>query len=60
VNDYDTDKKGNKVARANSVETAYIFGEGGITTLSSEGYKANQSWQAFETISTGSESTDRK
>lgn len=58
--DYDTDKKGNKVARANSVETAYIFGEGGITTLSSEGYKANQSWQAFETISTGSESTDRK
>ena len=46
--DYDTDKDGNKVARANTVETAYVFGEGGMTTLSSEGYKANQSWQAYE------------
>ncbi|MPM42904.1 hypothetical protein SDC9_89576 [bioreactor metagenome] len=28
--------------------------------LSSEGYKANQSWQAYEDISTGSEPTDKK
>ncbi|SHF01926.1 DUF6443 domain-containing protein [Chryseobacterium takakiae] len=58
--DYDTDKNGNKVARENTVETAYVFGAGGMTTLTSEGYKANQTWQAYEDISTGSESTDKK
>jgi len=31
-----------------------------MTTLTSEGYKPNQSWQAYEDISTGSESTDKK
>ncbi len=31
-----------------------------MTTLSSEGYKANQSWQAYQDISTGSEPTDKK
>ncbi|WP_207758907.1 RHS repeat-associated core domain-containing protein, partial [Flavobacterium aurantiibacter] len=58
--DYDTDKDGNKVARENTVETAYVFGTKGMTTLSSEGYTANKSWQAYEDISTGSESTDKK
>jgi len=58
--DYNTDKNGNKVARENTVETAYVFGAGGMTTLTSEGYKANQTWQAYEDISTGSESTDKK
>jgi hypothetical protein len=58
--DYDTDDKGNKVARANTVETAYTFGEKGMTTLSSEGYEKHQTWQAYGDISTGDKNTDKK
>jgi RHS repeat-associated protein len=57
---YDKDDKGNLVARANTVETAYTFGEKGMTTLSSEGYKEHKTWQAYEDISTGDEATDNK
>jgi len=57
---YDKDKDGNMVARANTVETAYTFGEKGMTTLSSEGYKEHQTWQAYGDISTGDKATDRK
>lgn len=56
--DYDTDKHGNKLARANTVETAYIFGIGGMTTLSSEGYIAHREWQDYEDISTGDKRAD--
>jgi RHS repeat-associated protein len=55
---YDKDDKGNMVARANTVETAYTFGAKGMTTLSSEGYKANTNWQAYEDISTGDKRAD--
>lgn len=58
--DYDTDDKGNKVARANTVETAYTFGEKGMTTLSSEGYTKHETWQAYGDISTGDKNTDKK
>jgi RHS repeat-associated protein len=56
--DYDTDDKGNKVARANTVETAYTFGEKGMTTLSSEGYTEHKTWQSYESLSTGDKRAD--
>lgn len=56
--DYDTDDKGNKVARENTVETAYVFGVEGMTTLSSEGYKVHKNWQAYSKISTGDKRAD--
>ncbi len=55
---YNMDDKGNKVSRANTVETAYIFGGKGMTTLSSEGYKAHKKWQAYDDISTGDQRAD--
>jgi RHS repeat-associated protein len=58
--DYTTDENGNKVARANTVETAYTFGVNGMTTLTSEGYKPQTSWQAYSNISTGNARTDAK
>jgi RHS repeat-associated protein len=57
---YDKDKDGNMVARANTVETAYTFGEKGMTTLSSEGFKEHTNWQAYSDISTGDKATDKK
>ncbi len=57
--DYDTDDKGNKIARANTVETAYTFGEKGMTTLSSEGYEKHQKWESYENLSTGDKQADK-
>jgi hypothetical protein len=56
--DYDTDENGNKDARVNTVETAYVFGEKGMTTLSSEDYKEHRNWQAYSKISTGDKRAD--
>jgi RHS repeat-associated protein len=57
--DYDTDEKGHKIARPNTVETAYTFGEKGMTTLSSEGYTRHETWQAYGDISTGDKQADK-
>jgi len=56
--DYDADNKGNKIPRANTVEIAYSFGENGMTTLSSEGFKPHKNWQAYGDISTGDKRAD--
>jgi RHS repeat-associated protein len=58
--DYDVDKQGNKVAQANTVETAYVFGNSGMTKLSSEGYEEHRAWQAYSDASTGNKATDNR
>lgn len=56
--DYATDNKGNKKARKNTVETAYVFGGKGMTTLSSEGYMPHKKWESYGQLSTGNTRVD--
>ena len=57
---YDKDAKGNFIPKPNTVETAYVFGKEGMTTLSSENYKPRMTWQSYKDISTGDKASDNR
>ena len=57
---YDKDVKGNFIPKPNTVETAYVFGKEGMTTLSSENYKPRMTWQSYKDISTGDKASDNR
>jgi RHS repeat-associated protein len=56
---YNVNDKGDKTPKANTVATAYTFGEKGMTTLSSENFEQHTTWQAYEDVSTGDKTADK-